>query len=544
MASTEYKETLAEVRTHHEKLRRKREAAHREIIKDRPHFYGKFILGESEKHGKKYKYILDTENISKIMQGVHPSELDIDRVVVKFDGSPLVDHVQWYGVDLTHSKGTCTIVNNTKDDEPTRTNVICSENNTFSGNFSNFNSEHFKARREHGFTRPSDLTRHVQAADETGKTVKIPVFAGGHVFPAVSLSSAPVMGTKFHSCTAGKDVAAILVQLSELKELQNKLSEAEAYEEKALCIQTSTSGPIVFNIEIYFNPKSLHVMAQTSVLELLPSEHEGDNDDELNDTGVIDGAAHDILESLVPEFLVRTAAETQQETFSVKAFQPAPNSKNAWKKFMELPGFFHSLSKSKQADEKPTFENVLKDFSGKYLVVGAAAEFFAEALDYYGRIATDQGHDNKHVASIDDEELNVQDVPKHIKDLDCRGKNSLCKLIHIIDIYILCLLQSCWTTRGKNMKHGEQTTYEKVITELFKSFKSTIKSGNTNILQDPHHHMYNITHQKFVGDDENESFSIMDRARIAKGQFLKNTSMPIPYFGETAFHTDSAQFSW
>lgn len=541
MASTEYKETLAEVRKHHEGLRQEREAAHREIIKDKSHFFGKFTLGESEAHGTKHKYILDTENISKIMQGVHPSELDIDRVVVKFDGSPHVDHVQWYGVDLTHPKGHCTIVNNTKDDETTTTNVICPENNTFSGNFSNFNSEHFKARREHGFTRPSDLTRHVQAADETSETVVIPVFAGDHVWPCVSLSSAPVMGTGFHSCTAGKVVPAIQVKLSELKELNNKLSEAEAYEEKALCIQTSTPGPIVFYIEIYYNSKSLHVMAQTSVMKLLPSEHEGDNDDELKDTRVINIVAHDILEGLVPEFLVKTDAETQKVKF-VNAFQPAPNSRKAWTKFMDLPGFFHSLSKSEKAGEKPTFENVLKNLSGKYLVVGAAAEFFAEALDYYGRIATDQGHDNMHVASIDDEELNVQDVPKHIKDLDCRGKNSLCKLIHIIDIYILCLLQSCWTTRGKNMEHKKQTTYEDVITELFKSFKSTIKSGNTNILQDPHHHMYNITHQKFAGDDENERFSIMGRAKKAKNEFLENTSILIPYFDETALHTANPQF--
>lgn len=542
MASTEYKELLKEVRKHHDGLRQKTEAAHGKIIKDKTHFFGKITLGESEEHEGKYKYILDTENISKIMQGVHPSELDIDRVVVKFDGSPHVDHVQWYGVDLTHSKGTCTIVDKTKDDKHTITHVICPDHNTFSGNFSNFNSDHFKTRREHGFTRPSDLTRHVQAADKTSETVKIPVFANGHVFPAISLSSALVTGTNFHSCTAGKVVPAIQVKWDELKELQNKLSEADAYEEKALCIQTSTSDPIVFEIEIYFDPKSLHVMAQTSVMELLPSEHEGDNDDELKDTGVIEKAAHDILESLVPELLVITNPETQQEKFSVKAFQPAPNSRKAWERFMELPGFFHSLSKSKQADEKLTFENVLKNLSGKYLVVGAAAEFFAEALDYYGRIATDQGHDNKHVASIDDEELNVQDVPKHIKDLDCRGKNSLCKLIHIIDIYILCLLQSCWTTRRENMESRDQTTYEKVITELFKSFESTIKSGNTTILQDPHHHLYNITHQKFVGDDEDEGFSIMDRARIAKGKFLKNTSMPIPYFEETALHSASAQF--
>lgn len=541
MTSTEYKEMLAEVRKHHDGLRRIREAAHRKIIKDKTHFFGKFTLDKGEEHGTKYKYILDTEKISKIMQGVHPSELDIDRVVVKFDGSPHVDHVQWYGVDLTHSKGECTLFNNTNEVETTTTNVICSDHNTFSGNFSNFNSEHFKARREHGLTRPNDLTLHRQAADATSKTVMIPVFAGDHVFPAVSLSSAPVMETKFHSCTAGKLVPAIQVKLSELEELKKKLSEAEAYEEKALCIQTSTPGPIVFYIEIYFNPKSLHVMAQTSVVGLVPSEHEGDNDDELKDTRVINIAVHDILEGLVPEFLVKTDAENQKVKF-VNAFQPAPNSRKAWTKFMELPGFFHSLSKSEEAGEKPTFENVLKNLSGKYLVVGAAAEFFAEALDYYGRIATDQGHVNKHVASIDDEELNVQDVPKHIKDLDCRGKNSLCKLIHIIDIYILCLLQSCWTTRGKNMEHGEQTTYEEVITKLFKSFKSTIKSGNTNILQNPHHHMYNITHQKFAGDDKNEGFSIMGLAKKAKDDFLENTSILIPYFGETALHTANPQF--
>jgi hypothetical protein len=283
-------------------------------------------------------------------------------------------------------------------------------------------------------------------------------------------------------------------------------------------------------------------MAQTSVMDLLPSKHEGDNDDELKDTGVINEAAHDILEGLVPEFLVKTDAETQKEKFSVKAFQPAPNSKKAWKSFMDLPGFFHSLSKSEEAGEKHIFENVLQDLSKEHGVVGAAAEFFAKALDYYGCIATDQGHEGVHVASIDDKELNVQDVPRHIQDLDCRGKNSLCKLIHIIDIYILCLLQSCWTTRGNDMKHGEQTTYEDVITTLFKSFKPTIKSEKTVNFLDPHHHMYNMTHQKFDGNEETDSFSIMDRARAAKKQFLENTSIPIPYFGKTALHADRAQF--
>jgi len=488
--------------------------------------------------------------MQRVLHGIHPCEVTITSVKVEFTTSAIVSKVCILDAPLTASVPFTTI---NGPGDLTTSGYIVQPHDSFSATI-NYTSEMREAkewRARHGYeTNSHHLQLHETVTSEDGAETTIPVFmVKNNIFPCVSSGNALKSSVPFvfHGDTGGQEVPAITVQTAEFKKLLAEAEKTETYEENGLCIMfTKNPGKVSFSLSITVN-STYSPMAQTSILDLI--EYEEGSDDSGSDALQVNEANQDalkLIELLEPVCIVKRS--DKGKTTFLPGFQPSPKNKKGWQTFVKIPGFFEAKSKCEHSNTKPSFCATLEKLAKLHPVVEAASNFFGKVLEYYTLVAdtADPANSAAHLRDRPTENLPHHFVPKHIKD--CKKKNSVCKMIHIADIYLLCLLKSCETDRAGRT---DPTDYEKVITQLLNNFTPEVRGTGKRLKADPVHYLYQMTHQhvreKHDPTDPSttdiQKINIMAKVRQAKNVILKSVEagnpFDVPFLGSAYYGSSS-----